>query len=85
MTEVRTLVVPQRSPSNPLFADCLEQGATEFLRLVNQECQHHQHHEDRRQILLAMPKVVSELIALILQRIERFVFDLPRARPPPPK
>ena len=77
MAEVGALVVPQRSSAAALLANRLEQGTTEFLRLVDQECQHHQHHEDRRQILLAMPKVVSELIALILQRIERFVFDLP--------
>ena len=66
MAEVGTLVVPQRSPTAALLANRLEQGTTEFLRLVDQERQHHQHHKDRRQILLAMPKVVSELIALIL-------------------
>ncbi len=66
MTEVGTLVVPQRSSRASFLANRLKQGTTEFLRLVNQERQHHQHHKDRRQILLAMPKVVSELIALIL-------------------
>ena len=77
MTEVRTLVIPQRSSGDSLLTNRLEQRATEFLRLVDQECQHHQHHEERRQILFAMPKIMSELIALILQRIEGFVFDLP--------
>ena len=77
MTEVRTLVIPQRSTSDSLLANRLKQGATKFLRLVNQECQHHQHRKDRGQILSAMTKVVFELIALILERVERFVFDLP--------
>jgi hypothetical protein len=77
MTEVRTLVVPQRSPSDSLLTNCLKQRATKLLRLVNQKCQHHQHREVRRQILRAITKVVPELIALILERVERFVFDLP--------
>ena len=77
MTEVRTLVVPQRSSGDALLTNRLKQRATEFLRLVDQECQHHQHRKDRRQILLAMPEVMPELVALILQRIECFVFDLP--------
>ena len=55
----------------------LKQGTTKFLCLVDQKCQHHQHREDHRQILLAMSKVVLEVIILILQRIERFVFNLP--------
>ena len=77
MTEVRTKVVPHRATAAQLFVDRLEQGTTEFLRLVHQKRQHHQHREDRRQILLAMPKIVLEVIPLILQRIECFIFDLP--------
>ena len=77
MTEVRTQMVPQRSSADELFVNGLKQRTTKFLRLVDQKCQHHQHREDHRQILLAMPKVVLEMIVLILQRIERFVFDLP--------
>ena len=77
MTEMRTLVVPQRSAADQLAANRLKQRTTKFLRLVDQKCQHHQHREDHRQILLAMPKVVLEVVILILQRIERFIFDLP--------
>ena len=77
MTEMRTLVVPQRSPGDQLAANRLKQRTTKFLRLVDQKCQHHQHREDRRQVLLAVPKVVLKVIILILQRIERFIFDLP--------
>ena len=77
MTEVRTLVVPQQSTAAELLANRLKQRTTKLLRLVDQKCQHHQHREDHRQILLAMPVVVLEVITLILQRIERFVFDLP--------
>ena len=77
MTEVGTQVVPQRSSTDELLVNGLKQGTTELLRLVDQKCQHHQHREDHRQILLAMSKVVLEVIILILQRIERFVFDVP--------
>jgi hypothetical protein len=37
MAEVRTLMIPQRSPSDSLLANGLEQRTTEFLRLVYQE------------------------------------------------
>ena len=77
MTEVRTKVVPHRATAAQLFVDRLKQGTTEFLRLVHQKGQHHQHREDRRQILLAMPEIVLEVLPLILQRIECFIFDLP--------
>ena len=77
MTEVRTQVVPQRSSADELFVNGLKQRTTKFLRLVDQKCQHHQHREDHRQILLAVAEVVLEMIILIFQRIERFVFDLP--------
>ena len=77
MAEMGTLVVPQRSTGDQFVANRLKQRTAEFLRLVDQKRQHHQHREDHRQILLAMPEVVLEVIILILQRIERFIFDLP--------
>ena len=77
MTEVRTKVVPHRATAAQLFVDGLKQGATEFLRLVQQKRQHHQHREDHRKILPTVAKVVLEVIPLILQRIECFIFDLP--------
>ena len=48
MTEVGTQVVPQRSSADELFMNGLKQETTEFLRLVDQKCQHHQHREDHR-------------------------------------
>ena len=70
-------MVPQRAAADELFVNGLKQRTTKFLRLVDQKGQHHQHREDHRQILLAVAEVVLEMIILILQRIERFVFDLP--------
>jgi hypothetical protein len=55
----------------------LKQGAANFLSLVHQKYQHHEHREDDGEILLAMTEVVFEMIALILQRIEGFVLNLP--------
>ena len=75
MAEVRTKVVPHRATAAQLFVDGLKQGTTEFLRLVHQKRQHHQHREDHRQILPTVAKVVFEMIPLILQRIECFIPD----------
>ncbi len=83
MTEVGTQAVPQRSSAAPLLVNGLKQGATKFLCLVDQKCQHHQHRKDHRQILLAMPKVVLEVIVLILQRIERFIVLAMGLKPSP--
>ena len=43
----------------------------------------HQHREDRRKLLLAVTKVVVQVVALVLQRIERFILDFPTAAPTP--
>ncbi len=61
---------------------CLgKQRAAQLLHLVHQERQKHQHREDRRKILLAVTKVVVQVVTLVLQRIERFILDLPTAAP----
>jgi len=41
--------------------------------LIHQERQHHQHGKHDGQMLLAMPKITLEMIALIFERIEGFV------------
>ena len=55
--------------------------ATSLLDLVDQESQKHEQRQDRRQILRAVPVVMLEMIALILERIEGFVLDLPARAP----
>jgi hypothetical protein len=45
--------------------------------LVHQERQHHQHGKHHSKMLLAMPIVVLKVIALVFQRVERLIFDLP--------
>ena len=36
-----------------------------------------EHKEDKRQILLSVAEVVFEVIALVFERVEGFVFDFP--------
>ena len=46
-----------------------------MLRLVHEEDQQHDQHQDHGQILLAVVVVVFHVIAMVLQRIESFVLD----------
>src|SRR5919202_1705982 len=55
----------------------LEQWATELLDLVDEKSQHHQHGKHHREMLIAVSKVVLEMVALIFQGIERLIFDAP--------
>lgn len=68
---------------SPLLADLAVQGATELLELVNQKGEHHDGKEGQAQILLAEAKVVLEVISLILEGVEGFVFDFPAGAPAP--
>ena len=81
VAEVRSQVVPQRSFGFQLFPHRTKQRAAELLCLVHQESQHHQHGKHHRQVLRAVTKVVFKMVALVLQRVERFVFDLPTRTP----
>ncbi len=45
--------------------------------LIGQESQHHQASEHGSEVLAAMPKVVFELVALVFQGVEGFVFHFP--------
>ena len=51
--------------------------AQQLLGLVHQKQQHHHHSKDYREIVHAMAVVVLEVIALIFQRIECLIFNLP--------
>src|SRR5215831_14640090 len=81
---IEAIIIEQRShplPQQPLAAQLRphrpKQGTTELLRLIDQKRQHHQHGKHHREMLLAMSVVVLEVVALILQRVERFIFNLP--------
>src|SRR5882672_3284582 len=69
--------LPQQAFAAELCPDRLKQRTTELLGLIHQKRQHHQHGKHHREILLAMPVVVLKVIALVFQRIEGFIFDLP--------
>src|SRR3989454_9474492 len=81
---IEAIIIEQRShplPQQPLAAQLRphrpKQGTTELLRLIDQKRQHHQHGKHHREMLLAMSVVVREVVALILQRVARFIFNLP--------
>ncbi len=55
----------------------LKEPTPEFLDLIDQEGEHRQASKDGGQMLLPVTVVVFEFIALVLERIEGFVFDFP--------
>jgi hypothetical protein len=81
--EQRSHPLPQHALAAQLCPHRLKQGTTQLLGLLHQECQHHQYGKDHREILLAMPVVVRKIIALVFQRIEGLVCDLPPGASPP--
>ena len=76
-TKLGTHAFPQEPFAAGLFPGGLEELASQLLRLVNGKGQHHQHGKDNRQVLFAMTKVVFEMVALVLERIESLVLDFP--------
>ena len=68
---------PQVFRAALLFPRRPEQRATALLHLINQEGEHRQLGEHRRQMLFAVAEVVFEAIALVLQGVESLVFDAP--------
>ena len=77
MAEVGSQIVPQGALGTQLLPDGLKQRATNLLGLVHEKGEHHQHGKDHGEILLPVAEVVFVMVALILQGVERFVFDLP--------
>ena len=55
----------------------LKQTATTGLDLIHQKSQQHQMHQHRGEVLIAMTKVMLEVIALVFQGIKGLVFDAP--------
>src|SRR3989441_1713595 len=81
---IEAIIIEQRShplPQQPLAAKLRphrpKQGTTELLRLIHQKRQHHQHGKHHREMLLAMSVAVLPVVALVLQRVECLIFDLP--------
>src|SRR5436189_2399159 len=69
--------LPQGALGPLLVPGSTEQRVALLLHLVDQECQHHQQREHVRQVLLAVPIVVLELLPRVLQVVERLVLDPP--------
>src|SRR5215471_20390634 len=81
---IEAIIIEQRShplPQQPLAAQLRphrpKQGTTELLRLIHQKRQHHQHGKHHGEVLLAVTVVVLKVVALVLERVERLIFDLP--------
>jgi hypothetical protein len=80
--EKRSHLFPQQAFAAPFGPSRLEQRATQLLHLIHQKRQHHQlgkHHRERR---IAVAKVVLEVLALVFQRVERFIFNAPAGSRP---
>ena len=75
--EQRSHPLPQEAFAAQLGPHRLKQGTPELLRLIYQKRQQHHHGKHHRQILRAMPVIVLEVVALVFQGVERFVFHLP--------
>jgi hypothetical protein len=89
--EVGSHLFPKQTFAAPFRPGRLEQWATQLLHLIHQKRQHHQRGKHHREVtsgvgltlLIAVAEIVLKMIALIFQRIERFILDAP-ARPCPP-
>ena len=66
IVEQRSHLFPQQAFAAPFGPRRLEQRATELLHLI-QKCQHHQRGKHHREVLIAMAKIVLEVIALVFQ------------------
>ena len=76
-------LLPQQAFAAPLGPGRLEQGTTELLDLIHEKRQHHQHGKHHREMLIPMPKIVFEMVALVFQRVERLIFNAPPRSPTP--
>jgi hypothetical protein len=81
--EVGSHLFPQQALAAPFRPRRLEQRTTQLLDVIHQKRQHHQRGKHHREVLIAVAKVVFERIALILQGVERFIFDAPASPRPP--
>ena len=68
---------PQQAFAAQLRPYRLKQGTTALLGLIHQKRQHHEHGKYDREIVLAMPVIVFKVVALVFQRIEGLILNLP--------
>ena len=89
--EVGSHLFPKQALAAPFRPRRLEQRTTQLLDLIHQKRQHHQRGKHHREVtsgvgltlLIAVAEIVLKMIALIFQRIERFIFDAPASPCPP--
>ena len=74
--------LPQPALAAHLGPYRLEQRTAQLLDLIHQEGQHHQQGKYHREVLVAMTKIVLELVTLVFQRIERLILDAPAGPTP---
>jgi hypothetical protein len=69
--------VPQAAHGMVFEQRLLKEGTTPLLELIDQKGQHGQHGKDAGQILGSVAVVMFEMVALVLERVEGLVFDVP--------
>src|SRR6266851_5840555 len=75
--EQRPHALPQQALAPQFRPDRSEEGTAQLLGLVHQKREYHDRGKHHGKILLAMAIVVLKMVALIFQRIERLIFNLP--------
>lgn len=68
---------PQGPFGAQFFQNGLEKCTAQLLDLIHQEGQHHYLDEDHAQVLLAKAVIVLEVVPLVFQSVESFIFDFP--------
>jgi len=81
--EQRSHLLPQSTLAPELRPPRLEQGAAQLLDLIHEERQHHKHGKHHREMLIPMPIIVLEVLALVFQRIACLILDTPPCSSPP--
>ena len=70
-------LIPQAAHGMVFVQGLLKEGTTTLLELIDPEGQHGQHRKDAGQILFSVAVVMFEMVALVFERVEGFVFDFP--------
>ena len=70
-------LVPQAVHRVVFVQGLLKEGTTALLKLIDQEGQHRQKSKDAGQVLFSVAVVVFEMVALVFERVEGFVFYFP--------
>ena len=73
---------PQAASAADFVPSGLKERTRELLGLIYRKGQHHQQRKNDGQIVVAMPKVVFKMIALVLEGVVGLIFDLPAGATP---